>query len=111
MEPTSWAKVEGLFHSSHIHPFGMVVDKVSVKTPEESSWITMTHNFKVGDNVNWNSEAGRVGGKVIRVHTSNFDVNGYTHHASAKAPQYEIKSNKTEHIAFHKASALTKGHD
>ncbi len=71
----------------------------------------MTKSFKVGDHVSWNSEAGRVSGRVIRVHTSDFSVKGYTHHASVDAPQYEIKSSKTEHIAFHKGSALTKLRD
>ena len=64
--------------------------------------------FKVGDHVSWNSEAGRVRGTIIRVHTSEFEVNGYTRHASAEAPQYEIKSSTTDHIAFHKGSALKK---
>jgi len=32
----------------------------------------------------------------------------YTHHASADDPQYEIKSDKTDHIAMHKGGALTK---
>ncbi|ODS02619.1 hypothetical protein AUC71_01565 [Methyloceanibacter marginalis] len=68
----------------------------------------MTRSFKVGDHVSWNSEAGRVSGTVTRVHTRDFDVNGYTHHASVDAPQYEIKSSKTDHVAFHKGSALTK---
>jgi hypothetical protein len=68
----------------------------------------MMHNFKVGDHVSWNSEAGRVSGTIKRVRTRDFDVKGYTHHASTDAPQYEIKSSKTEHIAFHKGSALTK---
>ncbi len=68
----------------------------------------MAHNFKVGDHVSWNSEAGRVSGTIIRVHTRNIDVKGYTHHASLDVPQYEIKSAKTDHIAFHKGSALTK---
>ncbi|HVB82458.1 MAG TPA: DUF2945 domain-containing protein [Candidatus Binataceae bacterium] len=68
----------------------------------------MMHEFKVGDHVSWNSEAGRVSGTIIRVHKGDFKVKGYTHHASAEAPQYEIKSSKTEHIAFHKGSALTK---
>ncbi len=71
----------------------------------------MTREFKVGDHVSWNSEAGRVSGTIIRVHTSDFKVKGYTHHASAEAPQNEIKSSKTEHIAFHKGSALTKLRD
>jgi hypothetical protein len=47
-------------------------------------------------------------GTIIRIHASNFEVNGYTHHASAEEPQYEIKNSKTEHVAFHKGSALTK---
>ena len=71
----------------------------------------MTDTFKVGDRVGWNSEAGHVSGTVIRVHIRDFDVKGYTHHASADAPQYEIKSTKTEHSAFHKGSALTKLRD
>lgn len=73
--------------------------------------MVMKRKFKIGDHVSWNSEAGRVSGAIVRIHTRNFDVNGYTHHASAEAPQYEIKSSKTEHIAFHKGSALTKVRD
>ncbi|VTU45840.1 hypothetical protein SRS16P2_00352 (plasmid) [Variovorax sp. SRS16] len=65
-------------------------------------------DFRVGEKVKWNSEAGHVSGTVIRVHTRDFDVKGYTHHASPDAPQYEIKSATTDHIAFHKGSALTK---
>ena len=68
----------------------------------------MSKTFKVGDHVSWNSEAGRVRGVIVRVHAEDFKVNGYTHHASAEAPQYEIKSDKTDHVAFHKGSALTK---
>jgi hypothetical protein len=52
-----------------------------------------------------------VSGKIVRIHTRDFDVNGYTHHATADAAQYEIESAKTDHIAFHKASALTKVRD
>jgi hypothetical protein len=73
--------------------------------------MSVRDNFKIGDRVSWNSEAGRVGGTIVRVHTRDFDVQGYTHHASADAPQYEIKSSKTEHVAFHKGSALTKLRD
>lgn len=47
-------------------------------------------------------------GRIIKVHTSNFDYKGYTHHASKDDPQYEIKSDRTEHIAAHKRSALRK---
>jgi hypothetical protein len=33
----------------------------------------MTHKFKIGDHVSWNSEAGHVSGKIIKVHTINVD--------------------------------------
>jgi Hypervirulence associated proteins TUDOR domain len=64
--------------------------------------------FKIGDRVSWNSEAGRVSGTIIRVHTQNVDYKGHTHHASPESPQYEIKSSKTDHIAMHKGDALTR---
>ncbi len=68
----------------------------------------MTTRFEVGDHVKWNSEAGHVSGHITKVHTSDFDYKGYTHHASEDDPQYEIKSDKTDHIAAHKGSALSK---
>jgi hypothetical protein len=68
----------------------------------------MKQQFKAGDKVSWNSEAGRVSGTIIKVHTKDFDYKGYTHHATEEDPQYEIKSSKTEHIAAHKGSALTR---
>ena len=36
------------------------------------------------------------------------EFKGYTVHASRDEPQYEIKSDTTDHIAMHKRSALTK---
>ncbi|MDX3894243.1 MULTISPECIES: DUF2945 domain-containing protein [Pusillimonas] len=66
----------------------------------------MSGKFKVGDHVKWNSEAGRVSGKIIKVHTSDFEYKGHMHRASKDEPQYEIKSDKTDHIAAHKESAL-----
>lgn len=68
----------------------------------------MTTNFRVGDHVSWNSEAGQVSGKIIKVHTQNVEFKGYTHHASAQEPQYEIQSDRSDHIALHKGSALTR---
>jgi hypothetical protein len=62
--------------------------------------------FKVGDHVGWNSEAGHVSGRIVKVHTRNVDWKGYIHHASTHDPQYEIKSDKTDHVALHKGSAL-----
>ena len=66
----------------------------------------MASTFKVGDHVTWNSEAGWVSGTIIKVHTSDFDYTGYTHHASKDDPQYEIKSDTTDHVAAHKGRAL-----
>jgi hypothetical protein len=66
----------------------------------------MTRTFKVGDHVTWNSEAGHVSGTIVKVHTKNVTFKGYVHHASSDEPQYEIKSDKTDHVAMHKGSAL-----
>jgi len=68
----------------------------------------MAHKFKVGDRVRWNSEAGRVSGRIVKVHIRNVDYKGYTHHATKDAPQYEIKSDKSDHVALHKEGALTR---
>jgi len=68
----------------------------------------MKHTFKTGDHVSWNSEAGRVSGKIIKIHSADFNYKGYTHHASNEDPQYAIKSDKTDHVAVHKGGALTK---
>ena len=68
----------------------------------------MMKRFKVGDLVTWNSEAGRVSGTIIKVHTDDVDYKGHIHHASENDPRYEIKSTKTDHIAMHKGQALTK---
>lgn len=68
----------------------------------------MAKTFKIGDHVSWNSEAGRVSGTIIAVHTSDFLYKGHTHHASPEDPQYEIKSDKTDHIAAHKGGALER---
>jgi len=70
----------------------------------------MTERFKVGDHVSWNSEAGRVSGRITKVHTEDTDYKGHTHHASKQQPQYEIKSDKTDHVALHKGTALRKRH-
>jgi len=68
----------------------------------------MTEKFKIGEHVTWNSEAGIVGGTIIKIHTSDFDYKGHTRRATKEEPQYEIKSDKTDHIAAHKGSALNR---
>jgi hypothetical protein len=64
--------------------------------------------LKRGDHVSWNSEAGRVRGKIKRVVTTPTKFKGYTVHASSDEPQYEIRSDTPDHIAMHKGSALRK---
>ena len=66
----------------------------------------MAKTLKVGDHVTWNSEAGHVSGRIVKVHTKNVNYKGYIHHASKDDPQYEIKSDKTDHVALHKGAAL-----
>lgn len=68
----------------------------------------MSKEFKVGDLVEWNSEAGRVRGIIKKKITSEINFKGYTVHASKEEPQYLIKSTKTDHLAMHKGSALKK---
>jgi hypothetical protein len=73
--------------------------------PDEPA-AAMKQRFQVGDHVTWNSEAGWVSGTIIKVHTKDLDYKGYTHHASEDDPQYEIQSDKTDHVAVHKGAAL-----
>lgn len=71
----------------------------------------MDTRFRVGDHVRWNSEAGYVSGRVVKVHTRDVDYKGHTRRCSPEDPQYEIKSDKTDHVAMHKGSALQKLRD
>jgi hypothetical protein len=64
--------------------------------------------FKVGDHVSWNSEAGRVSGIIRRKITAPMTFKGYIVRASREEPQYLIESDKTEHQAMHKGSALRR---
>jgi hypothetical protein len=68
----------------------------------------MPKSFKRGDYVEWNSEAGKVRGVIIRKVASDIRLKGYIHHASKQEPQYIIRSEKTEHIAIHKGRALKR---
>ena len=66
----------------------------------------MPKMFRRGDHVEWNSEAGTVRGVIIKKVVSNTRIKGYVHHASREEPQYLIQSDKTDHVAIHKAKAL-----
>ena len=67
----------------------------------------MKKPFRIGDHVTWNSEAGRVAGRIVKVHTKNVNYRGYIHHTSKDEPPYAIKSDTTDHVALHKGAALT----
>ena len=62
----------------------------------------MAKTFKIGDHVSWNSEAGRVRGTIVKVHTRAVNYKSHIHRATADEPQYEIKSDKTDRIALHR---------
>lgn len=68
--------------------------------------MAMATKFKIGDHVSWNSEAGRVRGVIKKKFTSPTKFKGYVRHASKEEPQYLIESDKTDHLAMHKGSAL-----
>jgi hypothetical protein len=66
----------------------------------------MTRQFRIGDHVRWNSEAGVVSGIIRRKVTRPIQFKGYTVRASKDEPQYLIKSDRTDHLAMHKGTAL-----
>jgi hypothetical protein len=68
----------------------------------------MERHLKRGDRVSWNSEAGRVTGTIRKKFTSEITWKGHKVHASKDEPQYLIQSDKTDHQAMHKGSALRK---
>ena len=68
----------------------------------------MKRQFKVGDHVSWNSEAGRVRGTIKKKVTSPMRFKNYMVRASKEEPQYLIKSDKTDHLAMHKGTALKR---
>ena len=70
--------------------------------------MAMPGAFRIGDHVSWNSEAGRVSGVIRKKISAPIEFKGYTVHASKEEPQYLIESDKTDHLAMHKGSALRK---
>ena len=64
-------------------------------------------NSGAHSNVEWSSEAGWVG-EIKKKHVSEVTFKGCRIQASKEEPQYMIKSDKTDHLAMHKGSALQK---
>jgi hypothetical protein len=79
-----------------------------IDTKQTQRIMPMKHEFKVGDHVEWNSEAGHVRGTIKKKVTSAIKFKTYTVRASKEEPQYLIKSDKTDHMAMHKGGALKK---
>lgn len=65
-------------------------------------------DYKVGDHVSWNSDVGRVRGRITKIHRKDFQFMGKDRRASDGEPQYEVKSDKTGALAAHKGSAFRK---
>ena len=68
----------------------------------------MSTEFKVGDHVGWNSEAGRISGEITKIHTDDFHFLGRQRRASPEDPPYEVESDKPGHLAAHRGEALRK---
>jgi len=49
----------------------------------------MSKTFKIGDHVSWNSEAGRVSGTIIAIHTEDFTTRDIL-----TAPRRTIRSTR-----------------
>ena len=64
--------------------------------------------FKIGDTVTWNYSGNIVSGKIIKIHTGDFDFKDGKHRASKENPQYEVRSDESGKTAAHKGEALAK---
>lgn len=47
-------------------------------------------------------------GTINAIHTKDFDYKGHRRRASPDDPQYEIKSDRTDHIAAHRGRVLER---
>lgn len=54
------------------------------------------------------SEAGSVTGVITKKHTRDVEYKGHARCCTERNPQYEVKSDKTEHLAMHNTNMLTK---
>ena len=66
----------------------------------------MSQAFKVGDRVEWNSEAGYVSGTIIKKVTTELNFKGYVRHASEKEPQFIVKNDTNNHEVMHRGTFL-----
>jgi hypothetical protein len=66
----------------------------------------MAKTFNVGEHVSW--KPGFVRGTIVIVHERAVNYKGHIHRATPNDPQYEVKSDKTDHVALHKAGVLRR---
>lgn len=67
----------------------------------------MAQSFKKGDHVSWHTPQGTTRGEVVRVIRERTTIDGHTVAASADAPQYEVKSERTGKHAVHRPESLS----
>ena len=96
----------GFLATETLKPLKEPVNRVNTKKYKEIK--PMKQGFKVGDYVSWNSEGGHVRGTIRKKVTSAVKFKTYTVRASKEEPQYLIKSDRTDHMAMHKGTALKK---
>ncbi|MBX6329738.1 MAG: DUF2945 domain-containing protein [Pseudolabrys sp.] len=90
-------------HSIRKSTFALSFDEAISRA--EKLWRRFRVTHRTGADL---AGAGRVSGRIIRMHTEDLNYKGYVHHASKDDPQYEIKSDKTDHVALHKGRALRR---
>src|SRR5256885_11307196 len=75
-----------------------------IRRPPRSTLFPYTTLFR--SHVEWNSEAGRVRGVILKKVVSDVRFKGYVHHATKDEPQYFIKSDETDR----KSTRLNSSH-
>ncbi len=68
----------------------------------------MSRHVKARNHIRWNADAGRVTGTIRQMHMRDSEWQGGTRHCSADAPQSEIGSDRTDHVAVRTGTALEK---
>jgi hypothetical protein len=66
----------------------------------------MSQAFKVGDRVEWNSEAGYLIGTITAKVTTEINFKGYVRHASEKDPQFIIKNDMNNQEVMQRGALL-----
>jgi hypothetical protein len=70
--------------------------------------MTMAHEFKRGDRVEWNFRGRIIVGRVRKRLTSRTEVSGQVIAASKDDPRYLVRSDKTGKETARRPSTLTR---